>query len=205
MQRFFRKIPMVLVAVLVAVSVTGGGATAARSAEERDQQLIYPALDPVPFRDNNAPRNSGKRRTAETVAPAHAVSGRGAQEAERLARHRKDSPWRIRILDTAVVDSPVVTLGQVAEPVGTVPPGVWERLSAIELWPAPSEPGRPMTLLRAKIQQFVRSALGEYEELCLYPGSMALQFGGAVLREDALRLLVVKTLTGTAAKFQGEP
>ena len=206
MRRFSLKTRIIWAAAfLVALSVIGPGPAAAEPTRESGGRFVRPALDPVPFRDNNSPRNSGKRRPVETVVPDDYPAYGEAREREAVAPRKKDSPWRIRILETAVVDSPVVRLGQVAEPVGTVPPGVWERLSAIELWPAPPEPGRPMTLLRAKVREFLRSALGEYEELCLYPGSMTLQAGGAVLREDALRLLVVKTLTGAAARYGGEP
>lgn len=190
--------------VLAALSVMCPGPATAELARENNNRIVRPALEPVPFPNNNAPRNSGKRRPVETMAPDELSTYSHTREQERSTRQKKDSPWRIRILETAVIDTPIVTLGQVAEPVGTVPPGVWERLSTTELWPAPSEHGKPMTLLRVKVQQALRAALGEYEELCLYPGSMTLQAGGAVLREDALRLLVVKRLTGMAAKYEGE-
>lgn len=165
---------------------------------------VRPAFEPVTLRSDHAPKNSGERRSATTVQP-QAVPDyvTKAAPAQPLVQ-QMDSPWRIRILDTAVVDTPVVRLGQIAEPVGTPPPGLWERLAETELWPAPADPGRPMTLMRAKMQPLMRSALGEYEPLCLYPASMTLQSGGTVVREDALRALVVKNLTGLAARYGGE-
>ncbi len=204
MRYFSLKTWMVWTALFMTALFAAGPGPAAAEPDRGGGRFVRPAFAFVPDRDANVPRGSGKRQSVETVAPEAFPAYVGDQEAKRPVRHQKDVPWRIRILETAVVDSPMVCLGQVAEPVGSVPPGIWERLSRVALWPAPPEPGRPMTLLRAKIQDFMRSELGEYEELCLYPDSMTLQVGGAVLREDALRLLVVKTLTGTAAKWGGE-
>lgn len=165
---------------------------------------VRPVFEPVSFRSANAPRDSGERRVAETVRPQAVPDYAMKASAKTGQGQLKDAPWRIRLLDTAVVEGPSVRLEDVAEPVGTPPPGVWETLAQTELWPAPGETGRPMTLLRAKMQPLLRSALGDYEELCLYPGSLAIQSGGAVVREDALRALVVKNLTGAAARFEGD-
>lgn len=116
-----------------------------------------------------------------------------------------DAPWRIKLLDAATVKGSLVTLGEVAAPLGDMPPELWRELSARELWPSPEEQARPMSLSRQKLKQQIRKALGpEIEALCLFPGSMAIQRGGLVLREPDLQQILVKTLTPLMAALPGE-
>lgn len=185
--------PLFWLALLTLIVCLPGAAC----AQARDP--VRPVFDAP--RATGAPRLTNTRREAATVAPS-AVPDYTTPAAPAI--QPLDSPWRIRIFDVAVVDTPMIHLGQIAEPVGTPPPGLWDELASRPLWPAPAEPGKPMTLLRAKMQPFLREALGAYEPLCLYPGSIAIQSGGAVMREDALRALVVKNLTGYAARYDGE-
>ncbi len=113
--------------------------------------------------------------------------------------------WRIRILDAVTVAGPNVTLGEIAEPVGNMPPETWQTLSGRELWPSPVQNGRPMNMPRHKLKDQIRRVLGpEFEALCLFPGAMAIQRGGKVVREHDLQRLLVKTLTPQMSALPGE-
>ncbi len=114
-----------------------------------------------------------------------------------------DGNWRLKIKDVAVVAGPSVKLGEIAEPVGPVPPDTWKKLAATELWPSPPE-GRPMSMARARVQQGMAAYLGELSSLCVYPATLTLQRGGLVLGEDALRSVVVKALTPHLGALPGE-
>lgn len=103
--------------------------------------------------------------------------------------------WRLRVREAAVVREAVVRLGDIADPLGNVPPEEWERLAATPLWPAPETPGKPLQINRQRLGDALRKALGEAADACLLPNSLAVQRDGAVLLEDDLRSLVVKTLT----------
>ena len=103
--------------------------------------------------------------------------------------------WRLRVREAAVVREAVVRLGDIADPLGNMPRGEWERLAAVPLWPAPETPGKPLQINRQRLGAAVRKALGEVADACLLPNSLAVQRDGAVLLEEDLRSLVVKTLT----------
>lgn len=114
-----------------------------------------------------------------------------------------DGSWRLRIKDAAVARGETVTLGEIAEPIGTVSPELWNRLSAVSLWAAPPI-GKPMSMTRPKIQQAMAHYAKELSSLCAYPASMTIQQGGAVLTADDLQALVVKTLTPQIRVLPGE-
>lgn len=133
-----------------------------------------------------------------------APSGRNGQPRSRGGSDPADTGWRIRILDAAVVNGPMVTLGEIGQVHGAPPPGVWERLANRPLWPAPSEQGKPLQVNRSRLSQALREALGEVADRCLLPSSMAIQSGGAVLREDDLRALVVRELTPRLRALPGD-
>ena len=103
--------------------------------------------------------------------------------------------WRLRVREAAVVREAVVRLGDIADPLGNMPRGEWERLAAVPLWPAPETPGKPLQINRQRLVDALRKALGEVADACLLPNSLAVQRDGAVLLEEDLRSLVVKTLT----------
>ncbi len=98
----------------------------------------------------------------------------------------------------------MVRLQDIGEVHGTPPAGVWEQLSARPLWPAPPEPGKPLQITKNRLTQALRETLGTYADLCIVPSSMVIQRGGAVLREEDLRSLVVKTLTPEMRLLHGE-
>ena len=116
----------------------------------------------------------------------------------------KEAPWRIRFLDAAVVNGPVVTLGEVAVPVGDIPPGTWEELSRRELWPAPPEGGKAMHMTRPKLQEAIMATMRDLAPYCLFPGGMALQRGGRLMGKDDIQRLIDKELAPLLASLPGE-
>ncbi|SBW00416.1 Flagella basal body P-ring formation protein FlgA [uncultured delta proteobacterium] len=111
--------------------------------------------------------------------------------------------WKLKIKEAAVVRGDTVTLGEIAQPIGTIDPALWQKLSAVELWPSPPA-GKPMNMTRPKVQQAMAHYAQELSSLCSYPASMTIQQGGTVLDGDDLRNLVVKTLTPLIRNLPGE-
>lgn len=103
--------------------------------------------------------------------------------------------WRLRVREAAVVRDAVVRLGDIADPLGNMPAGEWDRLAATALWPAPETPGKPLQINRQRLGEALRKALGDVADACLLPNSLAVQRNGSVLLEEDLRALVVRTLT----------
>ena len=103
--------------------------------------------------------------------------------------------WRLRVREAAVAPSRMVTLGDIADPLGSMPPEEWRRLAAQELWPAPDEIGKPMQINKARLAAALQEVLGPIAERCILPNSLVIQRGGAVLREEDLHALLVKNLT----------
>lgn len=135
------------------------------------------------------------------------AAGEGASAADDLgglAPGGAPAAWRIRIQEAAVTQGDMVTLGDIGQVHGTPPPGVWERLAARPLWPAPPETGKPLQINKSRLGQALRETLGDYADLCILPTSLALQRGGSVLTEADLRALVVKTLTPELRNMRGE-
>ena len=102
--------------------------------------------------------------------------------------------WRLRILDSSVVNDSVVRLGDIAVPLGNMSPQEWQRLAATPLWAAPDISGKPLQINRQRLQTALREGLGDLADSCLLPSSLAIQLGGSVLREEDLRNLVVRQL-----------
>lgn len=113
-------------------------------------------------------------------------------------------PWRIRFVEAAVVHGPVVQLGEVAVPVGDIPQEQWEKLAGRALWPAPPEAGKPVNMTRPRLQEAVMATMRDLAPYCLFPGSMALQRGGAVLGREQVQEAAVKGLTPLMGQLPGE-
>ena len=120
------------------------------------------------------------------------------------AKAEAQPDWRIKIMDAAVVNGANVRLGEIAEPLGNYPQAEWEKLKNKELWPSPQELGKPMSISKNKLKEQIRGYLGDTERICIYPSSLALQQGGALVREGDLRGLVVKYLTNNLMGLPGE-
>lgn len=120
------------------------------------------------------------------------------------AKAEAQAEWRIKIMDAAVVNGANVLLGEIAEPLGNYPQKEWDELKNKELWPSPQELGKPMSISRNKLKEQIRGYLGDLERICVYPSSLAMQQGGALLSESDLRGLVVKYLTANLVGLPGE-
>jgi flagella basal body P-ring formation protein FlgA len=103
--------------------------------------------------------------------------------------------WRLRVREATVAPSRMVTLGDIADPLGSMPPEEWRELAAQALWPAPDEAGKPMQINKARLAAALREVLGPLADRCILPNSLVIQRGGVVLREDDLHSLLVKNLT----------
>lgn len=113
-------------------------------------------------------------------------------------------PWRIRFLDAAVVSGPTVRLGEVAVPVGTIPPGKWEELSQRELWPSPPEGSRAVSMTRPKLQEAVMRTMRDLAPYCLFPGSMAVQRGGKLVGKEDIQRMVSREMSPFFSSLPGE-
>ena len=103
--------------------------------------------------------------------------------------------WRLRILDSDVVNDSIVRLGDIAVPLGNMTQAEWLRLASMPLWASPDVSGKPLQINKQRLQTALREALGELADSCLLPNSLAIQLGGSVLREEDLRVLVTHQLT----------
>ncbi len=103
--------------------------------------------------------------------------------------------WRLRVREAAVVRGDVVRLGDIALPLGGMAEPEWQRLAATPLWAAPDTPGKPLQINKQRLGAALRESLGPLADACILPNSLAIQRDGAVLYEDDLRALVVRTLT----------
>ena len=112
--------------------------------------------------------------------------------------------WRIRFMEAAVVQGDKVLLHEVAVPVGSMPENLWREMANRELWPSPQANGKPVNMTRPRLQEAVVATMNDLAPYCLFPGSMALQRGGAVMDKEAVQAHVVNTLTPMVAGMPGE-
>ena len=112
-------------------------------------------------------------------------------------------PWRIRFLEAAIVSGPLVKLGEVAVPVGDMPPEKWAEFSRRELWPAPPV-GKAVNMTRPRLQEAVVRTMQDLAPYCLFPGSMALQQGGVVIGKESIQQTVEKELRPFLSSLPGE-
>ena len=130
-------------------------------------------------------------------APAAPGSAQGPAQGDSI------EPWRIRFLEAAVVQGDHVRLGEVAVPLGDMPPGKWEDISRRTLWPSPSE-GRPVNMTRPRLQEAVMATMRDLAPYCLFPGSMALQRGGVLIGKVPIQRMVESELAPYLASLPGE-
>lgn len=111
---------------------------------------------------------------------------------------------RVRILDAAIVSGPVVLMGEIAQPVGEYDSAQWQRLAATKLWESPGVPNRPVSMSRQRLQQAMAEHFPKLSNDFIYPNTLSLQSGGALLVEQDLVSLTVKTLTPVLSALGGE-
>ena len=111
--------------------------------------------------------------------------------------------WRIKIRDAAIVHGEFVRLGEIADALGDVPDR-WAELKNLRLWPAPEVIGKPMSVSRSTLKTQMRTYLEDLERICIYPSSLAIQQGGALLDGEELRNRVVNYLTRETVGMPGE-
>lgn len=109
-------------------------------------------------------------------------------------QNTKDGVWRLRIFDAAIVHGDTVMLGEIAEPLGDIPPQKWLELSQTPLWAAPQQIGRPFQITKQRLHGALRQYLGMYADSCILPTTLAIQKGGAVIRDNDLRQMVLQRL-----------
>lgn len=114
-----------------------------------------------------------------------------------------DADWRLRIRSAAVTFGSMVTLGDIADPVGKIPPEVWKKLSSTELWPAPTEKGKAFQINKARLNQALHAVLNDVADRCIVPTSLAIQSGGMVLLENELRTFVIRSLSAQMTALPG--
>lgn len=115
------------------------------------------------------------------------------------------TPWRLQIKEAAVVQGDTVLLGEIAVPVGPIPDAAWRELSVKALWPAPKKPLRPMSISRSKLRSILPQYLESVAELCIMPGSLAIQQGGGLVLKEQIMTNIVNTMTPLAVNLGGEP
>ncbi len=115
----------------------------------------------------------------------------------------EEKPWRIRFAEASIVQGDFVLLGEVASPVGDMPEELWAQLAQRKLWAAPPK-GRPVNMTRPRLQEAVMQTMKDLAPYCLFPGSMALQRGGALLDKEQIQAQAVKNLTPYLAGIEGE-
>jgi len=84
-----------------------------------------------------------------------------------------------------------VLFGEIARPLGAVPPETWQKMAAIPLWPAPEREGRVQNVSVSDVRAALGQALGNLAAGVAVTGSISVQRGGAVVtREDVESFLV---------------
>lgn len=124
-------------------------------------------------------------------------------ESQRQTEALSQGVWRLKIYEAAIVHGDKVLLGEIAEPLGKIPPEKWQELSKKELWDSPPEFGKAYKISKANLKNALQSALGMYADSCLLPNALVLQKGGDIVREDKLRQMAVQYLTPQMNKLGG--
>ncbi len=111
--------------------------------------------------------------------------------------------WRIKVFDAAVVENDIVTLGDIAVPLGNVSQDEWNKLKTIQLFEAPQVAGRPFQISKAKLEESLFYVLGDSAQYLLLPNSIAIQKGGSVLREQEIIQLIQKSMQIMMSNLDG--
>ncbi len=111
--------------------------------------------------------------------------------------------WRIKVFDAAVINGDIVTLGDIAEPLGSMSPAEWSQLKSIQLFAAPDVEGKTFQISKKKLQESLYYVLGDSASYLLLPNSLVLQKRGVLYREIDLMRLVQTSLQPTMAQLNG--
>ncbi len=111
--------------------------------------------------------------------------------------------WRIKIHDAAVVENDIVTLGDIAIPLGAVSNDEWNKLKSIQLFAAPEVSGKPFQISKQKLEESLYYVLGDSAQYLLLPNSIAIQKSGALLREQEIMLLIQSSLQTMMSQLGG--
>lgn len=174
----------------VQAAAMGGVPSAAWQDNDRAHRRSPSA---VPDSSGLGPRGNEAGRAAK-VRSQIATGGTSLAQGTAAGMLSADD-WRVRIREAAVTTTDMVTLGDIADPLGNVPPDTWRTLAATALWPAPTEAGKPFQVNKARLSQALREVLPDTADRCILPSSIAVQRGGFVLREDDLRAFLARSLT----------
>lgn len=177
----------------------GGVPTAAWQDNDRNHRRSPSA---VPDSSNLGPRANAEGRAAK-VRTQVATGAAALPEGSYVGMLNADD-WRLRIRDAAVTMGDMVTLGDIADPLGNIPADTWRNLAATALWPAPTEAGKAFQVNKARLSQALREVLKDTADRCILPTSIAVQRGGFVLREDDLRAFLVRSLTPQLTALPGK-
>ena len=112
--------------------------------------------------------------------------------------------WRLEIRSAVAVSGDQVRLGDLARPLGDIPPRRWKELSEMPLWRAPVGPGEQQRVTADALSRVLADALGPAARLCMLPPYTVIQRGGAVLDAGDLNRLVVEKLTPRIRTLEGE-
>ncbi len=111
--------------------------------------------------------------------------------------------WRIKVYDSAIAENDIVTLGDIAEPLGSISPADWGRLKTIQLFAAPNVEGKAFQISKKKLQESLEYVLGDSASYLILPNSLAIQKKGDLLREADLMRLVQQSLQYSLSQLDG--
>lgn len=117
---------------------------------------------------------------------------------------QKKADWRIKIKSAAVTKGPRVTLGDIAEFYGNLPPNTVRDLSAIKLWNASPKGRGSVTASSKQLKKVLYHYLGDMVSRCIIPSQIKVQTGGSVMSETQIRKKVVKFLTPKLSALDGQ-
>ncbi len=121
-----------------------------------------------------------------------------------FSNNAEANAWRIKVHDAAVVENPIVTLGDIAEPLGNMNANDWNRLKNIQLFAAPEKEGRAYQISKKKLQESLQYVLGDSASYLLLPDSLAIQKNGALMREQDIMRLIQTSLQPYISQLDGD-
>lgn len=112
--------------------------------------------------------------------------------------------WRIKVHNAAVVENDIVTLGDIAEPLGSISHADWNKLSQIQLFAAPTVEGKAFQISKKKLEESLHYVLGESASYLILPNSLAIQKKGDLLRDVDIMRLVENSLRPHLVNLNGK-